>query len=36
MLICGLILDTVAKKHRQLFEVNLNILKMLHTGEGQR
>ncbi len=33
MLICGLILDTVAKKHRQLFEINLNILRMLH---GQR
>lgn len=30
MLVCGLILDTVAKKHRQLFEINLNILKMLH------
>jgi len=30
MLVCGLILDTVAKKHRQLFEVNLNILRMLH------
>ena len=30
MLVCGLILDTVAKKHRQLFEINMNILKMLH------
>ena len=30
MLVCGLILDTVAKKHRQLFEINLNILRMLH------
>jgi glycosyltransferase involved in cell wall biosynthesis len=30
MLVCGLILDTVAKKHRQLFEVNLNLLRMLH------
>jgi len=29
LLICGIILDTVAKKHRQLFEVNLNILKAL-------
>jgi len=29
MLVCGLILDTVAKKHRQLFEVNLNILRLL-------
>jgi len=40
MLVCGLILDTVAKKHRQLFEVNLNMLNMLRTlrsgqGEGQ-
>jgi glycosyltransferase involved in cell wall biosynthesis len=30
LLVCGLILDTVAKKHRQLFEINLNVLKMLH------
>lgn len=30
LLVCGLILDTVAKKHRQLFEVNLNLLKLLH------
>ena len=29
MLVCGLILDTVAKKHRQLFEVNLNMLRLL-------
>ena len=29
LLVCGVILDTVAKKHRQLFEVNLNILKAL-------
>jgi uncharacterized membrane protein len=29
LLMCGIILDTVAKKHRQLFEVNLNILKAL-------
>ncbi len=28
-LVCGLILETVAKKHRQLFEVNLNIIKLL-------
>lgn len=35
MLVCGLILDTVAKKHRQLFEINLNILKMLH-DQNQR
>lgn len=31
MLVCGLILDTVAKKHRQLFEVNLNLLAALHS-----
>lgn len=24
--VCGLILDTVAKKHRQLFEINMNLL----------
>ena len=35
MLVCGLILDTVAKKHRQLFEVNLNILKLLHDHNRQ-
>ncbi len=29
LFVCGVILDTVAKKHRQLFEVNLNILKAL-------
>lgn len=28
MLVCGLILETVAKKHRQQFEVNLNIIRM--------
>ena len=33
LLVCGVILDTVAKKHRQLFEVNLNILKALRPGE---
>ena len=33
LLVCGIILDTVAKKHRQLFEVNLNILKALRSGE---
>ena len=33
LLVCGLVLDTVAKKHRQLFEINLNILNMLHKGE---
>lgn len=30
LLVCGFILDTVAKKHRQLFEINLNILQLLH------
>lgn len=29
-LVCGLVLDTVAKKHRQLFEINLNLLNLLH------
>lgn len=33
MLVCGLILDTVAKKHRQLFEVNLNLLRLLKNRE---
>jgi glycosyltransferase involved in cell wall biosynthesis len=33
LLVCGIILDTVAKKHRQLFEVNLNILKALKPEE---
>lgn len=28
-LVCGLILETVAKKHRQQFEVDLNIIEML-------
>ena len=28
-LVCGLILETVAKKHRQQFEVELNIIQML-------
>ncbi|HNW86035.1 MAG TPA: glycosyltransferase family 2 protein [Candidatus Limiplasma sp.] len=36
MLVCGLILDTVAKKHRQLFEVNLNILRLLHGRSDPR
>lgn len=34
MLVCGLILDTVAKKHRQLFEVNLNLLAVLRGRRG--
>ncbi|MDD3410324.1 MAG: glycosyltransferase family 2 protein [Eubacteriales bacterium] len=33
LLVCGLILDTVAKKHRQLFEINLNMLKLLRERE---
>jgi glycosyltransferase involved in cell wall biosynthesis len=33
LLSCGVILDTVAKKHRQLFEVNMNILKALKPGD---
>lgn len=33
LLVCGFILDTVAKKHRQLFEVNLNILRLLRKKE---
>ena len=35
MLVCGLILDTVAKKHRQLFEINLNLLRALHAREDR-
>ena len=31
-LVCGLVLETVAKKHRQQFEVDLNIIQMLHDG----
>ena len=30
MLVCGLVLDTVARKHRQQFEIDLNLLKLLH------
>lgn len=29
LLVCGFILDTVAKKHRQQFEIDLNLLKLL-------
>ena len=29
-LVCGFVLDTVAKKHRQLFEINLNMLNLMH------
>lgn len=28
-LVCGMVLDTVAKKHRQQFEVDLNIIQMI-------
>ena len=33
LLVCGFILDTVAKKHRQLFEINLNLLRLTHDKE---
>ena len=33
LLVCGFILDTVAKKHRQLFEINLNMLNLLKGKE---
>jgi len=36
MLVCGLILDTVAKKHRQLFEINLNVLRLLRDLNERR
>lgn len=36
LLVCGLILDTVARKHRQQFEIDLNILKLLHDGAGEK
>jgi len=36
LLVCGFILDTVAKKHRQLFEINLNILYLLHRRQGEK
>ena len=35
LFVCGLILDTVAKKHRQLFEINLNVLHSLHGKDGR-
>lgn len=35
-LVCGLILETVAKKHRQQFEVQLNLIQMLRKIEGDR
>lgn len=36
MLVCGLILDTVAKKYRQQFEVDLNMLKLLQEKDESR
>lgn len=36
MLVCGFVLDTVVKKHRQLFEINLNTLRLLHQKEGNQ
>ncbi len=33
-LVCGLILETVAKKHRQQFEVQLNMIRMLRAKDG--
>ncbi len=35
LLVCGLVLDTVAKKHRQLFEINLNMLNQLRLREKE-
>lgn len=34
MLVCGLVLDTVARKHRQQFEIDLNLLSLLRRREG--
>lgn len=34
--ICGIILNTVAKKHRQLFEINLNLLTLLKNKKDER
>ena len=33
LLVCGFVLDPVAKKHRQLFEINLNMLNLLKGKE---
>ena len=33
LLVCGFILDTVVKKHRQLFEINLNMLRLMRQKE---
>ena len=39
MMVCGLILDTVARKHRQQFEIDLNMLRLLRqiskAGKGE-
>ena len=34
MLVCGFILDTVARKHRQQFEIDLNMLRILRELQG--
>lgn len=34
MLVCGIILEVVAKKHRQLFELNLNNLRMMEEKDA--
>jgi len=34
LLVCGLVLDTVARKHRQQFEIDLNILRLLQRRSG--
>ncbi len=34
--VCGLVLDTVAKKHKQLFEMQLNLLTILHQFSEER
>ncbi|NLO85559.1 MAG: glycosyltransferase [Clostridiales bacterium] len=36
LLVCGFILDTVAKKHRQLFEINMNLLQLVHQRDDNQ
>lgn len=36
MLVCGLVLDTVARKHRQQFEVDLNLLRLLRQRNREK
>ena len=36
MLVCGFILDTVARKHRQQFEIDLNMLKLLRQLQKEK